>query len=989
MSTGHLLPGNGDIPRFMQDGSKGKAIFIVLALTCVSSSGFGASYSAEILTDDPISWWRFEDAISTNGATASDSMGSFNGVYSGDVIFNVGIPGAGGQSARFDGNSDSVAIGDVGPLPVAGSVEFWMYSESVANYRNPFTTGPLGSFATGNRAIRFEENSAGQFVIAIGNDAATSPPQYVNAIITGMETGKWYHVVTTWNTSLSRVSAFINNVPVLVDDLNVDWPSRLSSVTIGIGWASLSERSWLGRVDEVAIYDFELDTVRVDAHYTAGVLAGLNDLQISLQNGNSIRLEMSGTANKNYLVSASEDLLLFNPIASLAADSLGDVIFDDEEANQFSKRFYVIEDLSEITALWDGGGDGVSWNDALNWSGNIVPGEFDNVLIDVSVDETTIVHPSGDTIVNSLQLIGNFDLSGGTLTVLANSVIDGDLTVGADREIIADGNNLNFSVTGAAAIDQARITAANGATISMPAATSFQSGILTISGGTVELPALTNIDLSLFNLSDGASFMLPATVTGYDSSGGMGTNEQRTVFSADGAGTVLDLSPLESMLSNFSGLGGLLQLVSATNGGTIDLSGLQTVDGGGSGANGGGPLEYRADAGSSINLTSLSSVTGTGAGVFLNFALSNFTLPQLAVASNVTLEIPDGGTLNLPLLPSLSDSAVVIDDGETLNTPLLTEFTNSTLIMDGTANFQRSVFTDVDHSRFILSGGAVFALPASLTNYDSSGGMGTNEQRAVFSADGVGTLLDLSSLETMNSDFSGLGGLLQLVSASDGGTVDLSGMQTINGGGSGVNGGGPLEFRAESGSSIDLSSLTTVTGTGAGVFFNASGSLSLGVGTTSVTNARVETAVGGSITVGTLELSTDSSMAGNGTIMGNVLNGAIIEPGLSAGTLTIDGAYTQSSTGTVEIEIGGLIPGDDFDQLIVLGIASLAGALRVTLIESFEPVDGNPFKVLKWNSSSGNFDSLLGLDVGGGVALDPLYNTLDFTLLTVTTSGIP
>ena len=130
-------------------------------------------------------------------------------------------------------------------------------------------------------------------------------------------------------------------------------------------------------------------------------------------------------------------------------------------------------------------------------------------------------------------------------------------------------------------------------------------------------------------------------------------------------------------------------------------------------------------------------------------------------------------------------------------------------------------------------------------------------------------------------------------------------------------------------------------------------------------------------------------MAGNGTIMGNVLNGAIIEPGLSAGTLTIDGAYTQSSTGTVEIEIGGLIPGDDFDQLIVLGIASLAGALRVTLIESFEPVDGNPFKVLKWNSSSGNFDSLLGLDVGGGVALDPLYNTLDFTLSTVTTSGIP
>ncbi|HRF19427.1 MAG TPA: hypothetical protein PK977_14725, partial [Chitinophagaceae bacterium] len=38
---------------------------------------------------------------------------------------------------------------------------------------------------------------------------------------------------------------------------------------------------------------------------------------------------------------------------------------------------------SQIT--WDGGGDAVSWNDAANWVGNVVPGAADNVLLDNSV----------------------------------------------------------------------------------------------------------------------------------------------------------------------------------------------------------------------------------------------------------------------------------------------------------------------------------------------------------------------------------------------------------------------------------------------------------------------------------------------------------------------------------------------------------------------------------------------------------------------------
>ena len=62
--------------------------------------------------------------------------------------------------------------------------------------------------------------------------------------------------------------------------------------------------------------------------------------------------------------------------------------------------------------------------------------------------------------------------------------------------------------------------------------------------------------------------------------------------------------------------------------------------------------------------------------------------------------------------------------------------------------------------------------------------------------------------------------------------------------------------------------------------------------------------------------------------------------------LTITGDYTQTATGAFDIEIGGLIAGDNFDQLVVNGAASLAGTLNVTLINAFVPEVGDSFLIL-------------------------------------------
>ena len=80
------------------------------------------------------------------------------------------------------------------------------------------------------------------------------------------------------------------------------------------------------------------------------------------------------------------------------------------------------------------------------------------------------------------------------------------------------------------------------------------------------------------------------------------------------------------------------------------------------------------------------------------------------------------------------------------------------------------------------------------------------------------------------------------------------------------------------------------------------------------------------------------TIAGIGVISGNVMSSGRVAPGFSPGILTIDGNFTQQPDGELEIEVGGLLPGDQHDQLIVTGVAQLSGRLNMPIID----VPGSP-----------------------------------------------
>jgi hypothetical protein len=90
-------------------------------------------------------------------------------------------------------------------------------------------------------------------------------------------------------------------------------------------------------------------------------------------------------------------------------------------------------------------------------------------------------------------------------------------------------------------------------------------------------------------------------------------------------------------------------------------------------------------------------------------------------------------------------------------------------------------------------------------------------------------------------------------------------------------------------------------------------------------------------------------------------NAGTMAPGSSPGLLMVIGPYAQTSTGILEIEVGGYAVGTQYDRLAVSGAATLSGLVDVILLPGFTPAKGDTFDV--FTAGGGITD--------GGLALAP------------------
>src|SRR5262249_54464370 len=119
------------------------------------------------------------------------------------------------------------------------------------------------------------------------------------------------------------------------------------------------------------------------------------------------------------------------------------------------------------------------------------------------------------------------------------------------------------------------------------------------------------------------------------------------------------------------------------------------------------------------------------------------------------------------------------------------------------------------------------------------------------------------------------------------------------------------------------------------------------------------------------------ALLGGGTVAANVTNdGGLVSPGApTPGILTINGNYIQTARGALNIEIGGLTPGTDYDRLAVNRTVTPDGALHLSTLNGFLPDFGDFFDVLTFQARSGDFATYNGLNLGDYRILDPVYGS--------------
>lgn len=231
------------------------------------------------------------------------------------------------------------------------------------------------------------------------------------------------------------------------------------------------------------------------------------------------------------------------------------------------------------TVSWDNGGDGTTWDDPRNWSGNVVPAAAD----DVTISNIPAVVTSGSAKrVASLSLINSTLTLGSDLTGLSNlSLTDSTLRVGTSASGAADVQAYFLAMS-----NVSRIEGQTGSTLWTSLISAFGSG-----GSVIDLPmSVIEIEVSggdlrlnqCANLVDG---VLTTSREWYVSgrlemNGGAPILINRGSLSLSGA--MAHVAGLENLTRNEGGLSFTNHTAhftgSLTNAGTLAFGGRTTAD---------------------------------------------------------------------------------------------------------------------------------------------------------------------------------------------------------------------------------------------------------------------------------------------------------------------------------------------------------------------------------------------------------------------------
>ncbi len=363
------------------------------------------------------------------------------------------------------------------------------------------------------------------------------------------------------------------------------------------------------------------------------------------------------------------------------------------------------------------------------------------------------------------------------------------------------------------------------------------------------------------------------------------------------------------------------------------------------------------------------------------------------MSSQATLRF-NGGNHTLQPGSSLTGSGNLTFNAGAVNIAGVCNMAGITNVTGGTVNFNSNATSaSTNLINGTIGGSGIYTVTDTLNwsgGYMVDAGITSVPVGAVLNLNGVSTqkrlrerTFDLGGIAYMNGTgtgtlYLGTGAIFHVLT---GGTFNIQNNDSI----SYENGAAPIfsndgTFRKAAGTGTSNVGLSTLVFNNSGTVDVLSGVINFGpnfnqyAGTTSLSGGNMSS-------TGTLNF-LDGLLTGGGVITGTVANSGEIRPGSAIGVLTVNGAYRQGVAGAVTIQIGGPNPGTDFDQLHVLGTATLSGTLNIQMVGGYVPSVGNTIQIMPYNSHGGTFTSYTGL-VLSGRSLLPTYNSTNLSLVVV------
>jgi fibronectin-binding autotransporter adhesin len=236
--------------------------------------------------------------------------------------------------------------------------------------------------------------------------------------------------------------------------------------------------------------------------------------------------------------------------------------------------------------------------------------------------------------------------------------------------------------------------------------------------------------------------------------------------------------------------------------------------------------------------------------------------------------------------------------------------------------------------------------------------------------------------------------------ATNSGSIELTNSGQLSVGGTLTNTGtGTLSLGQSSGSPAVAVTAGAVENAGAVTISGGNGAYALAASLTvtgsgsayTQTGPLASTTVAGTLTAPTVNLQ-GGLLQGNGTINGNVVNGATMLASTSLpygqvpGVLTIKGNYSQTAGGVLdELVQGAVTPGSQYGVIDATGAVSLAGALDLTTLNGFSLAANQSYDLMNFTPGTltGTFGTLEYRNIaasGSGTSLLNLGNQLALSL---------